>query len=216
MLLALLATKNIKLEPIIRWSFIVVLIISETVYFVIKVYVNNVHLFLAIPVYWCAATNIVTIVALIKKNNTYIRHAVFMMIGPVISLLVTMNNIAYTMRYYMSHALIVSAIVYLMISYYKTPKDSIENKVRTFNFVLIYFFTFEMLYPLILSSFMIDVSTFIDYIYIFDSLILNIGFVVICGTIFTFTYSFVVVDHLIILFKHILIYFSRANEKYIQ
>ncbi len=198
-ILALVVKMKRELELIIRWLLIIISILSEVIYFVVKVNISNVNLFLSLPIYWCAVANIIQIIALIKKDSEWIRFAFFMTIGPFISLIVKLDNVEYTLRYFLSHALIITSSIYAIIIYYKVPKDIFTCKVRAFNFIMIYFLFFEMLYPIILSTFINEFSTFIDYLYIFDNMMLNVGFVIIVGSMFAFIYSYFVLDFLIFL-----------------
>jgi hypothetical protein len=195
--LAKIASISLRVEKIISISLIITLLSFELFYFYSKVFLEDIEFLIALPVYWCAVTNFLIIIALIKRDSFLIRVSAFMMMGPIFAMVVESSQIDYTLRYYISHTGIIVAILYAIFAIYKEPKELFFWKILTFVYVMIYFIVFEMLYPFLLKSLFGNVSTFVDYLYIFNDFLMNITFVVCVGSIYVFFISYFIIDYLI-------------------
>lgn len=58
-ILVIFVKKFPQFEQTIRLALITISISTEVFYFIYKVFINHRNMFLSIPIYWCAITNIV-------------------------------------------------------------------------------------------------------------------------------------------------------------
>lgn len=192
-ILVIFVKKFPQFEQTIRLALITISISTEVFYFIYKVFINHRNIFLSIPIYWCAITNIVQIVGLITKKQVVLRFAIFMVIGPTFSLLYTPELLGFgVILYYFSHSHIIMSSLFGVILYYQ--KYDFEHSIKVINYLTIYFIFFELSYPYFLYKNYGIKTMLLDKLLIFDQLFYNLFFIIIIGYIFLLIINLFIID----------------------
>lgn len=198
-ILCFVAGKFKKSEKVIYITLVTMSILIEVFYFVYKVLYTNKNILMSLPIYWCAITNIMQIIGWITKNQKVLRFTVFMVIGPMFSLVFApkMNGFQEILYYFSYSHIIMSLFTSFGLNY---NKYDFEHSISVVNSLSIYFIVFELIYPNLLNALYGYTTVLLEILQVFNEPIYNIYFIFIVGYIFLFSVNLLIIDPILILY----------------
>jgi len=183
-------------KNIIRIVLVFLSIFFEIFNFIYKITLLRLNFLIALPIYWCAITNIIQILGLISKKQIFFRITTFMVIGPMFSLFFIPNisGISYIL-YVFFHSFVIFSTLFGIFNYFNNY--DFMDSVKTLNFIFIYFIIFECIYSYIIFLIFEFRSSLFTTLFIFDNLFYNLFFIFVFGYLFLFIINFYFLDLLI-------------------
>jgi len=186
----------LKYENVIRLILIVGAIFIEIFNFGFKIFILKNNFLISLPIYWCAVSNIIQILGLIKKNQLLLRISAFMIIGPLFSLLFIPQIAGFSkILYLFSHSFIIISTLYGIFNYLK--KYDFSDTLKTINFTFIYFVIFEGLYSYVMFLLFKFENAIFKILFIFNNYYYNLYFLIIGGYLFLLFINLFVLDFII-------------------